>query len=168
MTEPRVTWLHARLDEDERVARLATPGPWRYDPDKQWHTPEDLPRGVGGEEFVGAGPLDATIGVAATGPADHPQSMADALFIARHDPVRILREVGAKRRIIGDYLEAVAERRDIERPGRQANVHAGMDPDEYDAYVGGVVARTGALEAVVRSLAAVFADRPDYAEVWGR
>ena len=96
-------WLNEQIDEDERVARLATPGPWRYNPATAWHTPENLPELLDGAEFVGAGPADATIGVAATGPADHPQSMADALFIARHDPTTALAETAAKRRILAEH-----------------------------------------------------------------
>jgi hypothetical protein len=98
-----VEWLQARFDEVERVARAATAGPWRYNPKKAWHLPADLPTRRNGEEFVGAGPLDATIGVAATGPADHPQSMADAQFIALWDPARVLAEVDAKRRLLAEH-----------------------------------------------------------------
>lgn len=29
-----VRWLGAQLDEDERIARAATPGPWRHHPGK--------------------------------------------------------------------------------------------------------------------------------------
>jgi hypothetical protein len=98
-----VEFIGAQLDEEERVARAATPGPWRYNPDRQWHTPEDVEEGLNGEEFVGAGPLYATVGVAATGPADHPQSMVDALFISVHDPVRVLAGVDAARRILAAH-----------------------------------------------------------------
>jgi hypothetical protein len=102
-----VEFLLARLDEDEAAARASTPGPWRYNPQKEWHTDLDALRAAraglpqaGGEEFVGAGPITATVGVAATGPADHPQSIADAAHIARHDPARVLAEVAAKRLIL--------------------------------------------------------------------
>jgi hypothetical protein len=84
--------LTAAVEKRLAVAEAATPGPWRYNPNKAWHLPEDLASRRNGEEFVGAGPLDATIGVAATGPADHPQSMADAAFIAANDPARIIRD----------------------------------------------------------------------------
>jgi hypothetical protein len=84
--------LEAAIKERLAVAQAATPGPWRYNPSKAWHSPEDLPTRRNGEEFVGAGPLDATVGVAATGPADEPQSMADATFIAANGPDRIIRD----------------------------------------------------------------------------
>lgn len=78
------------LDEVRRLARAATPGPWRYNPEKAWHLPTDLPLRRNGEEFVGAGPVDAMICIAATGPADHPQSVADARYIAAADPATVL------------------------------------------------------------------------------
>jgi hypothetical protein len=52
-----------------------------------------------GEEFVGAGEL-VTVCVAATGPADDPQSMADARHIALWDPQAVLQLVAAIRKII--------------------------------------------------------------------
>lgn len=115
MSDDLVAFIEARLRAEEAEALAATPGPWRYNPGKQWFTIEDKAvrdaaarAGAQGEEFVGAGPLDATIGVAATGPADHPQSMADARLIARHDPARVLRDVAAKRRLLEEYREAQA------------------------------------------------------------
>lgn len=101
-----VYFLQARLDEDEMAAKAATPGPWWYNPGKQWLGPEafekyDLRQG---EEFVGYGGPSPFVGaVAATGPADNPQSMADAAHIARHDPARVLRAVEARRRTVDEY-----------------------------------------------------------------
>jgi len=98
-----VKWLRAQLDDDERIAREATPGPWWYNPGKQWLGPEafekyDLRQG---EEFVGyGGPHPFTGAVSATGPANNPQSMRDAEFIAEHDPARALREIDTKRRLL--------------------------------------------------------------------
>ncbi|MGZ4621477.1 MAG: DUF6221 family protein [Blastococcus sp.] len=101
------TWLLRCIEDDERVAREATAGPWRYNPRKEWHTDlAMLARAragrltFDGEEFVGAGPEDETTCVAATGPSDEPQSMADAAHIARWDPARVLAECAAKRRIV--------------------------------------------------------------------
>ena len=103
-----VDFLRARLDEDEAAAKAATPGPWWYNPGKQWLDPEafekyDLAKG---EEFVGyGGPHPFTGAVCATGPASHSQSMADAAHIARSaNPARVLAEVEAKRRILDDVL----------------------------------------------------------------
>lgn len=101
MTDDLVQWLGAQLDEDERTARAATPGPWWHNPGKQWLGPEafenyDLRQG---EEFVGyGGPHPFTGAVCSTGPASNMQGMKDAAFIAAHDPARVLREIDAKRR----------------------------------------------------------------------
>jgi hypothetical protein len=99
VTDVRLQLTEA-LDEVERIAQAATPGPWRYSPTKQWLTHEDPGvrkmlawMGAEGEEFVGAGPLDTPVCVAGTGPADDPQSMADAAFIAGWDPATVLRLV---------------------------------------------------------------------------
>lgn len=74
----------ARITEDEARAREATPGPWRYNPLKEWFKEPDKLRAAraglpvpGGEEFVAA--VD---------------------FIARWNPARVLAECEAKRRII--------------------------------------------------------------------
>jgi hypothetical protein len=94
-------FLAAALDEDQRVAEAATPGPWRYNPHKEWHTPPiPLAVQVPGEEYVACGPLESPTCVAATGPAEDGQSMDDAEFIAAHNPTRALAEIAAKRAIL--------------------------------------------------------------------
>jgi hypothetical protein len=158
-----VAWLRGCLDEDERVARPATPGPWWHNPGKQWLGPEEFERYdlTKGEEFVGhGGPHPFTGCVAATGPADHPQSMADAEHIARHDPARVLREIEAKRRHIGQY-EAAVDLRDraiaaYKRTGSQA------DTSQVIAYS----AKVEALRFVLLDDAIAFVDRQGYQEVW--
>jgi hypothetical protein len=87
------------LDEAENLASRVTAGPWRYNPDKMWN----LPGQHFGKEFIGAGPLDKPICVAATGDADDPQSMADAAFIARWDPPTVLRLVERDRKVLGRH-----------------------------------------------------------------
>lgn len=95
-------FLRARLDEDEQAAKAATSGPWRYSEGKHWRKP-----GTSWfEEAVFAGEVGrAATCVAGTGETDDPQSMADAAFIARHDPARALAEVTAKRRILQRYAD---------------------------------------------------------------
>lgn len=143
MTADLVAFLRARLDEDERAARAATSGPWRYDADKMWN----LPGMHFGEEFIGAGPVGKAICVAGTGPADDPQSMADAAFIARHDPARVLREVEAKRDV-------------IVRCEDQAMLLAD--------HMGGILTKhlVQELLTVVRVLALPYADHEDYRTEW--
>jgi hypothetical protein len=98
MDDEMLAWLTAQLDDDERAARAASPQPWRYNPSHEFRMP-----GSGPLEFVGAGIEPDFRGIAATGPADDPQSMADAGHIARHDPTHVLHDVEAKRKIIERY-----------------------------------------------------------------
>jgi hypothetical protein len=140
-----IPWLRAQLDEDERVARAATAARWWHNPGKAWLDPAafeafDLSKG---EEFVGYGESPLSGCVAATGPASHAQSMADAEHIALHDPARVLAEVDAKRRILALH----DEQHDCDG-----------DPRSYaDPYEG---CRT------LRLLALPYADRPGYREEW--
>ena len=71
-----------------------------------------------------------------------------AAHIARHDPQRVLAECRAKRRIIRLATEA-------DRAPRFAVPTA---PEEARAFT---------LDAVVRALAAVYEDHPDYRPEWG-
>jgi hypothetical protein len=146
-------FIRARLNEDEVAARAATPGPWRHDPGKEWIGDPKLlemaRRGVqtfAGEEFVGAGARPEVACIAATGPGDDPQSMADAAHIARHDPARVLREVAALRALV-DMAE------------RYAADPAHDDPD----YANG---REAAGEDAVRHVAAIWSDHEDYDPAW--
>lgn len=144
-TDELVAFLRARLGEDERVAREATAGPWRHNPDKHWRKP-----GTSWfEEAVFAGPAgsDATC-VAGTGESDDSQSTADARHIALWDPARVLAEVAAKRRIL-DELDK--ERDQLERSGYR--------PTD----VSPALAR---LHRVARFLALPYADHADYREQW--
>jgi hypothetical protein len=143
-----VEFLRARMAQDEAIARSATPGPWRYNPRKEWYTDPDKLMAAragmwqaGGEEFVGAGPLTATVGVAATGPSDHPQSMTDAQHIARHDPARVLRQAEALRRIVDDCAQIIGE--------------SSSASPEY-----------GLAVAILKNVAAVDADHKDYQPEW--
>ena len=150
-----IAFLTARLDEDERFAWAATPGPWWHNPGKVWL---DAAAFVAfdrskGEEFVGYdGPSPFTGCIAATGPGDDPESMANAAHIARHDPARVLREVEAKRRMIGRHQpHSMGNCRVCEAPhwGTQVCNHCSGQawpcPDLQD-------------------LALVYSDHPDYLE----
>jgi uncharacterized protein DUF6221 len=144
-----VDFLRARLDEDERVAQQASAGPWSYDPGKQWHAP---PSALGvsspGEEYVNGGTADDPLCIAATGPADLPAAMADAQFIARWNPARVLAEVAAKRAI----LAALALREDqADGPGTLAAVTG---------------SHAVGLRIAVAALAQPYADHPDFDPAW--
>lgn len=93
-------WLRTQFNEDDRIAREATPGPWQNAPTARHHA---TPSGRS-EEAVFASPHDrgATV-VAITGEAVERQHLVDAEHIARHNPARVLREIDAKRRIVDRY-----------------------------------------------------------------
>ncbi|MEV0164353.1 DUF6221 family protein [Nonomuraea fuscirosea] len=116
-----ITFMRARLDEDERGARDATPGPWSYDPGKEWYDGDDFVTMTNGQEFVGYGGLSPFRGaVCITGDAGHVQSAKDAEYIAAHDPARTLRETEARRRTLARHAPAApteAGRRTVGRHG---------------------------------------------------
>jgi len=64
----------------------------------------------------------------------------DIVHIARHDPARVLREVAAKRRLV-----------------EAADESSGLRDMVAELYVGGVI---------LRALAAVYGDHPDYRAEW--
>lgn len=159
-----VDWLRAQLDEDERVARAATAGPWRVAPEPpmfgddetadveaDWTETKYLnpdppysgtlhewrPNVIGDREGFGAA------------------SSVNAAHIARHDPARVLRDVAAKRAIVDDlrrYEGAIRQESATARPGDPipANLYAARD----------------ALLAAVQHLASAYDDRPGYDESW--
>jgi hypothetical protein len=159
-----VTWLRVQLDEDERVALAATPGPWRHNPNKCWRKPGT----AWFEEAVFAGPpgAEATC-VAGTGETDDQQSMADAQHIARHDPARVLQEVEAKRRWLDELLRLPHYAWD----GREEyGCPKATDVEIWrQIFEGDQVCNCGRDEHVDRSLrllALPYADRPGYLEAW--
>ncbi|MER5843201.1 DUF6221 family protein [Streptomyces prasinus] len=89
MTDDLPDWLRAQLDEDERIARAASPGPWEQS-------------GIG-EHGWGVSFGRAGAGVEAE---DSDQGRADATHIAEHDPARVLREIDAKRAVLKMYVNA--------------------------------------------------------------
>jgi hypothetical protein len=114
-----VVWLRAQLDEDERIAREAGGDDWRQ-------------RGHPSETVAVYDSNGAPVVYDEGAPSDEQQE-----HIATHDPARVLREIDAKRRIIG-----------------RINSHAAvMGWDEVHG-------------DLLRSLALPYADRPGYREEW--
>jgi hypothetical protein len=146
MTAELVAFLHVALDEEALAACAATAGPWWHNPGKQWLTPGFFERLdlSNGEEYVGYGESPFSGCIAATGPADHKQSMADAAHIARWDPARVLAEIDTKRRVIDECAA------DLEQRGSGA--------------LQGQVDRT--TWTVLTLLAAPYADRPGWRSEW--
>lgn len=98
------------IEQRLEVARAATPGPWGYNPGKQWHDGEDFVTLVNGQEFVSyGGPSPFTGCVCITGPSSHPQSMADARFIATHDPADANRRYRNDLELLDHYARLDAE-----------------------------------------------------------
>lgn len=100
-----VQWLTSCLDEIERVAREATPGPWRWGNELCWsppseecndhrhewgHSGPDLKSGSG-EVVVSSTGYDADQVIV---------SRADAIHIVRHDPRSVLARVEAERALV--------------------------------------------------------------------
>lgn len=77
-----ITFLRARLDDDERTARRATEGPWEI----RFLGRHDLSTVVRGKELLAQ--LDGN------------RAANNSVHMAVHDPARVLAEVDAKRRII--------------------------------------------------------------------
>src|SRR5260221_528324 len=110
-------FLAARIDEEEHWAHMAEAG--------------RPPGRVGRSEHYPFMATDIT--------------PSKATFIRRHDPVRVLREVDAKRKILAEHVAA------------QAWSYPPGDGDE---------ALQEALDSVVRHLAAIWGDHEDYDPAW--
>jgi Family of unknown function (DUF6221) len=83
---------------------------------------------------------------------------ADSYVHARnHDPARVLREAEAKGAILADYQVAAQSPYDLPE-----GVHDGRDDSERLADE----AIMDTMEAVVRALATVYSDHPDYQKEW--
>lgn len=95
-----VTFLLARLDEDEQVARSATSGPWSVRPEtRSAHS-----------SLYGEADVDGPDGRAVAYDRDGGcTSTEDAQHIVRHDPARVLADVEAKRRIVEGFQYLAAD-----------------------------------------------------------
>ena len=133
-------WLTQIWDERERLAKKATPGPWRHDPRKHWRKPGT----AWFEEAVFAGPAgkDATC-VAGTGESDDPQSIYDAAFIAANDPATVLARIAADRQILAAW-----------------QYESGID------YAMGDGGSDSGLLFALKCIAAAYADRSGYRDEW--
>ena len=136
-----VEFLRARLDEDEAVARMAQADPWRVESDWTGMSDDSTlttseSRTVFGCNHEHLHGDGRGIGVASRFEVDH---------IARHDPARVLREVEAKRRIVSTMQTAYdqAWQDGASRPFIEATA-----------------------QRVLRALAAIYADHPDYNPEW--
>jgi hypothetical protein len=134
-----VGFLRARLDEEERIARAAEQqiggGQWKAEPDAAGNLE------VVGEPYEGSGGI-RVVPVILT--LDDDETM---VFIAEHDPARVLREVEAKRELLDRYEELVASGKE------QGHVLGGDVGEEY-------------LYCVLPALALSYSGHPDFDESW--
>lgn len=151
-----VEFLEARLAEDEAAAREAItpdrPGThWEWestadddDPESpRWlRTVEEFPTTSGVGDLPGF-PLGYDCKAEPSPAMDH---------IARHDPARILREIAAKRSVIGKYLWA-------------DRVREQMEEDDDDVKWEWIF-KSEALVEVLRALSCIYSDHPDYQKEW--
>lgn len=97
MTDDLVRWLGEQFDEDERIARGATDGPWT-----RWQ----------GGRLQGLGDLIHPVLTPGQKPgakaAIVTASWLDADHIAEWDPARVLHEIEAKRRIVDHMARMLA------------------------------------------------------------
>jgi hypothetical protein len=153
-------FLTAQLDEDEAIARAATPAPWRSAVSSDGRS-----RVLGGPHVRPGQTSDNRI-VCRDGvyPADWPteivNSKVDAVHIARHDPARVLREVAVKRRVLARHRLATDE--DL---GWSSYVGACFGCGTYGEFAD---ARTPDVNDCpeLRDLAAPYGDRPGYKPAW--
>ncbi|NKV21525.1 hypothetical protein GS913_18515 [Rhodococcus hoagii] len=134
-----VEFLRARLDEDEQTATAATSATFGEVP--TWTSKDD---GTG-DQTHGYVMADHTAICGHDGD-DVPLPVAD--HIARHDPARALREGEAKRRIV----------QELEDEYTQAEDKLIAD--------GVFIALNENRSPVLRALAAVYSDHPDYQQEW--
>ena len=161
-----VQWLKECLNEDERIARAATPGPWRA------HDTHLGQYGYAATVLSGDGndtDLRAWLPSMSNEPWDEKRNVwADAAHIAAHDPARVLREIEAKRQLLADVLAEGHFRNEednwyscaalTDEDGDPVCLDESRAPGPCDCGRDARVARR------VRLLALPFEDRPGFAE----
>lgn len=131
-----IEFLHARLDEDEQVAKNAPvndgcipPAHWTVS--THWADQQRVVMGTA-DDFALPTPEHAT-------------------HVARHDPARVLREVQAKRAVL-DLRDALTDRRAVLSEYTMRTTHTEAGVESYDH--------------VIQHMAAVYADHPQYQSEW--
>lgn len=138
-----VQFLHARLDEDEQIARRADEEPWRL---------KTL-----GRHDQAAVSTNATTGLVQL---DGARATANGVHIVRHDPVRVLAEVEAKRKLL-------ALHEPHQQPGRYSDVN-----DRATWMMCCSMCQVDMVQEsdwpceTMRLLALPYADHPNYSKDW--
>ncbi|MEV0441836.1 DUF6221 family protein [Streptomyces spectabilis] len=159
-----VQWLRAQLDEDERIARAASDGPWRSytGPEKTWLTKDDLMHPVATWHHMTGAPVIMTA------------MWADSNHIAEWNPARVLCEIDAKRQALGATNADCPEGCQVEHAFSGSCALRSRGPAwEEDGRRWVRDERGARTEAppvfpawAVRLLALPYADRPGYREEW--
>ncbi|MER6533001.1 DUF6221 family protein [Streptomyces sp900105755] len=136
-------WLHAQLDEDERIAQAAC---WDEQSDV-WtaRPPQASYEQYTVEDYLGDGVVVV-----------RPENADDdgvGQHVARHDPARVQREIDAKRRIMECHESWVADNGDT-ICGRCGREHVDGRPGGHFPC------------QTLRLIALPYADRPGYREEW--
>ncbi|MFI9618122.1 DUF6221 family protein [[Kitasatospora] papulosa] len=84
---------------------------------------------------------------------------------ARQDPARTLREVEAKRALLAEYGAAVAAREEASTVLQKTRA-SGWDPIMAELEEASAIHKRDALLGVLRLLATVYTDHPDYLPEW--
>lgn len=143
-----VTFLRARLDDDDRMARAATAGPWQWTGEQCYAESE-----CGSDhrhDWGHMGPdLNSASGELVLSSMGHDADQVivnrpDAEHIAQHGPSRVLADIAAKRAVLDLHAE-----------------HAAAYPDEC-AHCN----RNEAAWDTIRLLAQPFRDHPDFDPAW--
>ena len=146
-------FLTDRIAEDESGARAATRGPWAWS-----HPRMDLVESILQLETDpdALGEDDYGECVACFYGMDHIKShapaQADADHIVRWDPSRVLAECEAKRRIVEDAKQDMLSAQALDY---EFGDHSGRT---YDV--------ANSMQDVLKVLATIYADHPDYDEEW--
>ena len=140
-----IAFLNARLDEDEAAAEAC--------PLENWYANGPTPGSgyIGPFDWYLGGRVDAHSGkLLAKGIDVHDPEHHCLVHAARHDPARVLREVEAKRKLLELAFDADQTDRTL-----NAEVAREVPPGELT---------TG--EEILRVMAAVYSDHPDYRQEW--
>lgn len=157
MIEELVAFLRARLDDDERTARAATPGPWSVNDES---FTESI-RAADGTEVVAGGRWG--------GEAPVFETTEDALHIAAHDPARALLETDSRRQLLADALvekHVVVEDCWYTCPATTEDHDGGETCNEADSGKPCNCGRDARIERRLRLLAMPYIDHPDYRPEW--
>lgn len=131
-----VQWLHAQLDEDERIAREADDSLGKMNLDWKYQSEDGL-----GGKVVSARGADIIYDVA-VGVGEH---------VSAHDPRRVLAEIAAKRRLL-DLHHPVEDTEEMQDYCAECD----LGRKDYPYFPC----------TTLRLLAVPYADRPGYREEW--